>query len=403
MSRNGRFLSRLTAWIVTLGAVSAVSLFATVSSLGARTLSRAAAAASSSAAKVTVINVGYPQALTGPLAPYGTSYFAGTKLGIKVVNARSTRNGFRLNLVVRNDQADPKQAATDATEFCGDSSVRIVTGVSDSSTMAASMPIFSRCGLPVLSTGSSNSQFSKNGGPYFHRDLISDAKTGVVLAQFAVNTLKATKIAVFNGTDDYASGIANIFIGEAKSLGASIVYQNQYPLGTTDFQAAVTAAQNAGPDLVFIAGFIAEPTKLMQQARQLGMTTPFLLTQASHSQQLITLSGGAAEGAILPTEFFPGVKTPVVQSFVSLFRKQYGRVPDVYAAQGYDAILTIENTLRLSKGNYSRSSINQALGRSKITGVQGPISFDAHGDKIVSAHSLLWVKIVNGQFVLYRR
>ena len=71
----------------------------------------------------------------------------------------------------------------------------------------------------------------------------------------------------------------------------------------------------------------------------------------------------------------------------------FGKVPDAYAAEGYDAavlaMLAIEKA-----GNEDRSAIRDALSKLSIESVRGPFKFDDKGDPLLVTHV---VKIVDGK------
>jgi len=83
---------------------------------------------------------------------------------------------------------------------------------------------------------------------------------------------------------------------------------------------------------------------------------------------------------------------PVAKDFVAKFRKAYGRDPDSYAAEAYDAatmaVLAVE-----AAGKPDRASVRDALAKVSFESSRGSFKFDDKGDPLLVTHV---VKIVDG-------
>jgi branched-chain amino acid transport system substrate-binding protein len=75
------------------------------------------------------------------------------------------------------------------------------------------------------------------------------------------------------------------------------------------------------------------------------------------------------------------------------YQKVYGRLPDAYAAEAYDAatmaILAIEKA-----GKEDHAAVRDALAQVSFDSVRGPFKFDEKGDPLLVTHV---VKIVDGK------
>ncbi|MBE0606243.1 MAG: ABC transporter substrate-binding protein, partial [Deltaproteobacteria bacterium] len=89
---------------------------------------------------------------------------------------------------------------------------------------------------------------------------------------------------------------------------------------------------------------------------------------------------------------------PKVRAFVAKYEKAYGKKPDQFAAQAYDAFHIMANALKAA-GSADRSKLRDALAATKnFQGVLGEFSFDAERD-VVMAPNVLIVK--GGKFTIF--
>ena len=87
--------------------------------------------------------------------------------------------------------------------------------------------------------------------------MANDDQQGPVLGEYAVEKLKAKKIAVIDDSTAYGQGLADAFEKTAKAGGAKIVAREHTTDKDTDFKAILTRIKGKKPDLVFFGGIDA--------------------------------------------------------------------------------------------------------------------------------------------------
>ena len=100
------------------------------------------------------------------------------------------------------------------------------------------------------------------------------------------------------------------------------------PTLATDFSVQLTAAQNAGADLVFLPIYYQAASVILNQASQMGYAPTFfgvdgmdgILTMPSFDTSL-------AEGVMLLTPFSADADDERTQTFVATYQEQYGETP----------------------------------------------------------------------------
>ena len=98
-------------------------------------------------------------------------------------------------------------------------------------------------------------------------------------------------------------------------------------------------------------------------------------------------------------EWAPNIDTPENKAFVAAFEKEYGVVPSLYAAQGYDAAKLIDGALKATGGKVSdKPAFRKALASAPFTSVRGSFAFNTNGFPIQDFYVVKAVKRADGKF-----
>ena len=194
-----------------------------------------------------------------------------------------------------------------------------------------------------------------------------------------MDTQKKKKAAVIlDNSSDYSKGLDDVFRAKFKELGGEVIpTQYTYTQGDTDFRSLLRRVVGQKPDVIFIPGYYREVGLLLKQARQMGITIPFLGGDGWDSPDLHELAGGkAVEGSYISSHFSPDDQDPKVQSFVKMYKEKYSESPGAMAALGYDGMLVIADALKRAK-TLDPEGIKQAINSTQgFSGVTGSITID---------------------------
>ncbi len=324
------------------------------------------------------IPVGVYLSFTGSTATFGESTFKGIQLAVEEVNARGGVNGKKIELHKEDDRSDAQEARSAVTKLIQRDKVVAVIGEVASSRSLAAAPICQENRIPMISPSSTNPKVTQV-GDYIFRVCFIDPFQGTVVATFAYQTLKARRAAVLTDVkNDYSVGLAQYFKETFTKLGGQIVAEKSYSEGDPDFRAQLTAIKAANPDVIFVPGYYSEVGTIARQARELGITVPFLGGDGWDSPKLVEGAGNALEGSYFSNHYSHESTEPVVQEFVRKFKARYGgETPDALAALGYDAANILFDAMKRA-GSIEPSKIRDALAQTKdFPGVTGKITIDA--------------------------
>jgi branched-chain amino acid transport system substrate-binding protein len=324
------------------------------------------------------IKVGEVDPLTGGVSQFGIGCHQGFVLAFEELNAEGGILGQKIELVTEDDQSKPGQSATAVRKLITQDKVVALLGDATSSATLEAAPIAQADKIPMITPTATNPRITEV-GDFIFRVCFLDEFQGRVLARFAREKLKAQK--VFTLTDvkqDYSIDLLKFFKEEFTKLGGTIVGEQSYSTGDTDFRAQLTPIRAAKPDAVFVPGYYQEVALIVKQGRQIGLTMPFIGCDGWANQTLIAIGGKAVDGCFFSNHFSPDDQTPIVKSFVMKYQEKYGTLPDTFSALGYDAARLLADAIKRA-GSSDSQAIRDALAKTAgFQGVTGEISLDAN-------------------------
>jgi branched-chain amino acid transport system substrate-binding protein len=292
-----------------------------------------------------------------------------------------------------------EEARTAAQKLLQRDQVVALLGEVASSRSLAAAPEAQRAHVPMISPGSTNPRVTEV-GDYVFRACFIDPFQGAVMARFAVDELRAKRLAIlFDFKQDYSVGLAEFFRETAAELGAEIVADERYTSGDIEFRAQLTTIRAANPDAIFVPGYYTELGLIAKQARELGIDVPLLGGDGWDSEKTLEIGGPAVEGYYFSTHYAADSDSPRVQAFVKGFQAKYGATPDAMAALGYDTAKILADALARA-GSTEGAKLRDAIAAtSGFEGVTGKISMD---EKRNARKDAVVLKIEGGKFRYHR-
>ena len=337
------------------------------------------------AKKADTVKVGVFLPLTGDNAAGGELELRGVKLAHKL---HPEVLGKKVELVVADNKSDKAEPASVAARLIEKDKVCALIGTYGSSLAMAAGNIVKEAKVPAIGTSCTNPQVTANNDYYFRACFI-DPFQGTVMANYAYKN-GARKVAIVQEvSNDYSVGLAKFFkeafIKLTNDPDAIIDIAN-YQTGDKDFTAILTNLKAKNPDAVFAPGNFTESALLIKQARQLGMTIPFMGGDTWETQEFIDVGGKEVEGAVMSTAFDrEKASTQEAQKFLKAYTDEYKSEPSALSAMAYDAYLITVDAIKRANSTDSQK-IRDALAATKdLEAVTGKTTFDKNGDPIKAA------------------
>ena len=353
------------------------------------------------AAAKTNIKIGMVNPMTGIAATYGQSHLKGMQLLMADINAAGGIDGHQLEIVTYDDAGDPQQAAAGAQKFADDQSIVAMVGSCLSSSTLAMIPIIDKAKLPDLVVSSSAASL-EGCSPSFFRMSVQDNKVGGEIGNTIADTLKAKTCVILYPNNDYGKGLEASIRKTLEDKDVKVLQSFSYLATDQDFQAMLTTVKNLKHDAIAFCGTYTDGGLIVKQARQIGITSPFVGGTGPNSPKFIEIGGEAVEGFIFLGSFVPTNPDPKTQDFVSKFKAKFGEEPDNFAALAYDQMKVLQDSItramKANNGVVTRDTLREALKSCNVEGVTGIVTFDSENEW---TRPYLKIQVKNGQFVVY--
>jgi branched-chain amino acid transport system substrate-binding protein len=340
------------------------------------------------------IKIGAMTCLTGALSTFGVSSVQGAKLAVEEINAGGGTLGQPIQLIVEDNGSKAGETATITRKLISQDKVAAILGDLTSSATMEGAPLAQAAKIPLLTPSATNIAITKIGN-YIFRSCFIDAFTGKIMAKFALDSLNAKKaILMTDVKQDYSIGLSDAIGQYFTQNGSGIAKTFSYSSGDTDFRTQLTDVRMSHPDVVFLPGYYTEAALILRQARQLGITCPFVGGEGWDSPTLVQVAGKAADGNFYTDHFSAADPDPRVQKFVQTYRAKYGALPDALAALWYDGTRLLSRAIEQAR-SVEAARIRDALAATRdFEGVTGRISIDENRN---ASKSGVILKIDNGE------
>lgn len=318
---------------------------------------------------------------TGEAQAYGSSVRSGVKLAFD--DAKAARKApAGLEVVYRDTASDPALAADEIEQFYRDGAL-IVIGGATSSEAKASIPIAEKYGRVLLSPSASAPGLTKAAG-HFYRVYPSDTVEVTDAVHFLAKDKKVTKVLVLFEDNTYTQELLPVFAAEAKKLGVSVL--GRLNVGETEWEKKLALSlaptrPEDKPEALYLCGYGEAILAALLEVRNANYGGVICTTSAIGTVDLLWRGGTLVEGIFFPMMVVnTSSQEEPIRTFVKRYKEVIDLTPDIYAAAGYDAALTVLRVLAEPVPKSSAEVKNRLSALSDLRGVTGPISFDSLGN-----------------------
>jgi branched-chain amino acid transport system substrate-binding protein len=348
------------------------------------------------AASAQTLKIGVFGPLSGDAAAMGQSARDAIEFAIAEKNAAGGIRGKKLEAIYADDAGKPEEAVNVAKRLISRDEVLITIGsISSPASLAASQVSRQSETAQIVIAGTAQ-RITTQGNKWVFRSPVPDTKLVADLADFIHEKFpKVKKFAFLYVNDDFGRGGFEAFKLAGQKYGFEIVADERYTRGDIDFTAQLGHIKASPAEAMVEWSRYAEAALVAKQYAQSGINLVRFGSDGVASPKYIELGGAAVNGVYFTTHFSPatGAGIPAAKVFMEKYQKALGKIPDAYAAEGYDAV-TLAIMAIEKAGKEDRAAIRDALAGISFESVRGPFKFDEKGDPLLVTHV---VKIVDGK------
>ncbi len=349
------------------------------------------------------VKIGLMAPLTGSWASEGQGMKKIVDLLAEQQNAKGGMLGKKIEVVTEDDGGDPRTASL-AAQRLTTQGVAAVVGTYGSSVTEASQTIYDEAGIPQIANGSTAIRLTEKGFKRFFRTAPRDDEQGRMAAQ-TIGKLGFKKVAILHDSTSYAKGLADEANALLKKKGTEVVFFDALTPGERDYTTILTKLKGANPEVVLFTGYFPEAGLLLRQKKDMNWKVPFIGGDATNNADLVKIAGKeAAEGYYFLSPPQPqDLDTADAKNFLTDYQKKYNELPPsiwaVLAGDGFRVLVAGIAGAKSTDGDKIAGYLHKDL--KNFSGLSGPISFDAKGDREGEVYRVYKVD-GDGKFVLQK-
>ncbi|WP_024304311.1 branched-chain amino acid ABC transporter substrate-binding protein [Pseudogulbenkiania sp. MAI-1] len=337
-------------------------------------------AMSTAALADTVVKIGFSSPLSGPQAHYGKDNENAAKMAIDDLNAKPITiagQKVKFELVSEDDQADPR-IGTQVAQRLVDAGVKAVIGHYNSGVSIPASRIYADAGVPQLSV-STNPAYTQSGYKTTFRLVGSDSQIGGALGRYAIQQLKAQRIAVIDDRTAYGQGIADEFIKAVQGMGKKPVRREFTSDKATDFTAILTSLKAVAPDVIFYGGADAQAAPMAKQMKRLGINAHLMGGDMLNTPTFIQLAGPDAAGHFAAVAGSELSARPAGKDFEARYKARFKQEIISLGPQFYDGVMLVADAMKRANSTEPGKFLPM-IANTTYKGVTADFSFDGSGN-----------------------
>ncbi|MDT8991911.1 ABC transporter substrate-binding protein [Curvibacter sp. APW13] len=355
------------------------------------------------------VRIGFIGPFSGPSSDFGIPMLNGAQLAVDEINAAGGYLGRRIELVIKDDTANPDVGLQRTQELMQEGVVATI-GFCNTGVAMKSLDLFQNAHVPLIvpcATGTPITAKFPAPESYIFRTSPRDA----LQAPFVVEDIVSrgwTKVAILADKTGYGEAGMNDVIKALAGYEIKPVYIGRFDIGVKDLRDEVKAAQEAGANVVFSYTVGAEAAVIAKARQALKWNVPQVGAWPLSFPAYINGAKEAAEGSLMAQTFIGEPSNERRVAFLSAYARRYATdriaVP-MAAAQAYDTVYLLSFALlSIRNGDLSGPNVKFALENLKrvyygvVTTHDQPFSRD---DKDAISKNMLVMGVVRNGAVTF--
>ena len=322
------------------------------------------------------VKVGFLSTLSGPGAGLGVDIRDGFNLAIKHQGGKL--GGLPAEVIIADDQQKPEVAQQVTEKFLKKDKVDFMTGIVFSNIMlAVGQPIFDSQTFFISANAGPSQYAGEQCNPYFFNVAWQNDNLHEAVGKYVNDKGFKNVVLVapnYPGGKDAMVGFKRFYQGK---VGEEVYTK----LGQLDYAAELTQIRSLKPDAVFFFLPGGMGINFVKQFVAAGLSTDTQLFAPGFSadEDVIKAVGAPMLGMFNSSHWAHDMDNPENKRFVADFQKEFGRLPSLYASQGYDAALLIDGAVRDVKGKLDdKEALRKALEAKRFKSVRGDFKFNVN-------------------------
>lgn len=328
------------------------------------------------------VKVGMITTLSGGGAGLGIDVRDGFMLAI----AQSGRSD--IEVIIEDDQQKPDVAVQLADKMIQSENVDVMTGIIWSNLAMAVIPSTVAQGKFYLSPNAGPSALAGKG---CHKNYFNVAWQNDSLHEAAGAYANSVNYAnSFIMAPNYPAG-QDALTGYKRMYKGELAGELYTKLGQTDYASEIAQIRASGADSVFFFLPGGMGISFLKQYADSGIDLPVVGPAFSFDQGILQAVGDAALGVVNTSQWNKDINNPTNAAFVATFQAEYGRLPSLYASQGFDTANLLISALEVANPD-DADAFRAALEAANFDSTRGDFEFGSNHHPIQDIYARQVVK-----------
>ncbi len=363
--------------------------------------------------------------VSGPMKPFGTEALNGVRLALE---QEAFLGPNAIGLVVRDSARSPTRLRRAVDRLIEAFNPIALIGPFSTHEVRRVAEVPHRAAVPFLTPAATLPDVTRLGSYWFSTAMTTPLQI-TRLVEYAMRNFGYTRFGVLAPRTGHGGRLKHIFQQTVITNGGTVVAEASYQPGTTDASAQIAhltaqdlrlhgamvpqAADESdhpalhpvledaplvyvpGFDAIFLPGRPADVAFLSAQLAFLDINVPLLGTNGWNHPNLLTWGHSTMEGGLFVDALFLQSADPDVQHFVTNYRERFQTDPSIFAAQAYDAMHAVLDTVR--RGATTGADVREQLSSRRDLPTLGGLSgFDEGG---ILDRKVYMIHIRNGRLI----
>jgi len=358
------------------------------------------------------IRIGLIAPLSGGSADFGTSVRNGATLAVTEINAVGGYLGRPLELVVRDDKADPATGRAVAEDLVKVEQVAFTIGFCNTGVALRALEVFETARHLLMVPCSQGTAVTARTPPaqsYVFRIAPADHMNARFLVREVVERRNLRRVAILADRTGYGDGGVKDLTAELARRQIEPVFVGRFDLGVRDLTALLQEARAAGAEAVINYTVGPEQAAAVKSRAAMGWRVPYFAPWPLSFSSVLKDAGPAAlEGTLMAQSIIQDGAHERRASFLASYTRLHPAERPIgslmAAAQSYDAVHLMLRALFQTRGNTSGPALKAALEdlkdpyRGVISTFDRPFSKDDHD---AFSDRMIWLGEWRGGRIVY--
>ncbi|MEK7620559.1 MAG: ABC transporter substrate-binding protein [Patescibacteria group bacterium] len=339
------------------------------------------------------LKIGVLTPLSGDAASYGTAVQRAYDLAVSEVNAAGGVDGRQIELVYEDAKCEGATAVTAAQKLVNAGGVKFILGGTCSGETLGASQITQGSRVLLLSPSATSPDITDAGDLVF-RTYPSDDLEAVLVAAHATENGHA-RAAIISETTEFAQGVRSAF--KASYNTGTVVFDETFESGETDFRALITKLRAANPQMVYVnPQSLVAGELILKQMEEVGLNVAVYTNNAMLDRSAIAANPSLYEEVVMAEVQLPtdGKTATMLAAYEAL----YGNTPAfvAFTASAYDSVYLLAEAIG-SVGE-DPEAVAGYFGYQIVDwpGAIGTFNFDENGDAEIE---LTLTQVIGGALV----